>query len=206
MPPYNYYLRNRIEAREREDAKLSEEKHSAEESLLKTRTVARLLRSTLSSSQLRSTSSIEEPQSASCMAKLCCAMRRARGRSQMIEVVSFSQVLVFLVQRRMQMHAHKLQKHLKVELDKEAEIEASAENRQRAQRCPVCKMKEDSLLDQAEQISNEMEILAQQREVEISETENREVRTENNDFDSNNLNLIGSGARKKLISIESVTF
>ena len=70
----------------------------------------------------------------------------------------------------------------------------------------VCKMKEDSLLDQAEQISNEMEILAQQREVEISETENREVRTENNDFDSNNLNLIGSGARKKLISIESVTF
>ena len=67
-------------------------------------------------------------------------------------------------------------------------------------------MKEDSLLDQAEQISNEMEILAQQREVEISETENREVRTENNDFDSNNLNLIGSGARKTLISIESVTF
>ena len=85
-------------------------------------------------------------------------MRRGSGRSQFIEVLSFSQVLVFLVQRRMQMHATRLQQHLEVELDKEAEIEASAENRQRAQRCPVCKMIEDSILDEAEQVSGEMEL------------------------------------------------
>ena len=149
-------LGGRIKAREREGMeaeKVEGNKSSTATGLSSTKTVAQLFRSA-SSSQLRLATSIEELQPA-CWTQ---CMRRGSGRSQFIEVLSFSQVLVFLVQRRMQMHATRLQQHLEVELDKEAEIEASAENRQRAQRCPVCKMIEDSILDEAEQVSGEMEL------------------------------------------------
>ena len=95
---------------------------------------------------------------------------RSNKDDQIISVLPFSRVLMYLVHQRLTEQANRLQNHIEIELDKEAEIEASTENLEKAHRCPVCRMIEEAIMEQAEQIHLELEMkqISKQQETILS--------------------------------------